>query len=111
MRTESLNRAAREPAAMSDDEEQEEEEPLVELGESVPVEGVPLVQVASRLSWPKQQSEVSRREGETVVRTPDGPKRVGELLESIENPYFQSRQEFVNAVREVTGTGPVPTAE
>lgn len=111
MRTESLNRAAREPAAMSDDEEQEEEEPLVELGESVPVEGVPLVQAASRLSWPKQQSEVSRREGETVVRTPDGPKRVDELLESIENPYFQSRQEFVNAVREVTGTGPVPTAE
>lgn len=111
MRTESLNRAAREPATMSDDEEQEEEEPLVELGDRVPVEGVPLAQVASRLAYPQQQSEVSRKEGETVVRTPEGPKRVDELLEATDNPYFQSRQEFVDAVREVIGTGPVPTAE
>lgn len=99
---------------MSDDEDQEEaeeDEPLVELGESVPVEGVPLAQVASRLSWPQQKSEVSRKEGKTVVRTPDGPKRVDELLAAVENPYFQSRQEFVDAVREVAGTGPVPTAE
>lgn len=113
MRTERLNRAGRKSGRMSDDDDQqeEEEEPLVELGESVPVEGVPLAQVASRLAYPQQQSEVSRKEGETVVRTPDGPKRVDELLEAVENPYFQSRQEFVNAVREVIGTGPVPTAE
>lgn len=100
---------------MSDDEEQEEEEeedePLVELGERVPVEGVPLAQVASRLAYPQQQSEVRRKEGDSVVRTPEGPKRVDELLEAVDNPYFQSRQEFVNAVREVTGAGPVPTAE
>lgn len=99
---------------MSDDEDESQEEadePLVELGESVPVEGVPLAQVASRLAYPQQQSEVSRKEGGTVVRTPDGPKRVDELLEAVDNPYFQSRQEFVNAVREVIGTGPIPTAE
>jgi hypothetical protein len=97
---------------MSDDEQEEEEdEPIVELGERVEVDGVPLAQVASRLAYPQQQSEVSRKEGETVVRTPDGPKRVDELLEEVENPYFQRRQEFVNAVREVTGTGPVPTSE
>lgn len=94
-----------------DDEQEEEDEPIVELGERVEVDGVPLAQVASRLSWPLQQSEVSRKEGETVVRTPDGPKRVDELLEEVENPYFQRRQEFVDAVREVTGTGPVPTSE
>jgi hypothetical protein len=96
---------------MSDDEQEGEDEPIVELGERVEVDGVPLAQVASRLSWPLQQSEVVRKEGETVVRTPDGPKRVDELLEEVENPYFQRRQEFVNAVREVTGTGPVPTSE
>ncbi len=107
-----MNRAAPEIGRMSDDDEQEEEdEPIVELGERVEVDGVPLAQVASRLAYPQQQSEVSRKEGETVVRTPDGPKRVDELLEAVENPYFQSRQEFVNAVREVTGTGPVPTSE
>ena len=95
------------------DQEQEEaeDEPLVELGESVPVEGVPLQQVASRLAYPQQKSEVNRKEGKTVVRTPEGPKRVDELLEAVEIPYFQSRQEFVNAVRAEIGTGPVPTAE
>lgn len=97
---------------MSDDDEAEEEEaPLVELGEGSPVEGAPLAQVASRLHWPVQRSEIRRKEGDAVVRTPDGPTEVGEILESTETTYFESRQEFLDACREVTGTGPVPTAE
>ncbi len=96
---------------MSDEEADEEEAPLVELGEDVPVEGVPLAQVASRLYWPVQRSEIRRKEGDAVVRTPDGPKRVGELLDGIDVTYFERRQEFLDACREVTGTGPVPTAE
>lgn len=96
---------------MSDDEENEEDAPLVELGESVPVEGAPLARAASRLNWPVQRSEIRRKEGETVVRTARGPKRVGELLDEVDSTYFESRQEFVSACRTVTGTGPVPTAE
>lgn len=96
---------------MSDEEDEKEEAPLVELGEATPVEGVPLAQVASRLHWPVQKSEIRRREGDTVVRTPRGPKRVGELLDEVEGTYFERRQEFTAACREVTGTGPIPTAE
>lgn len=95
---------------MSDDEE-EEDAPLVELGEGADVEGAPIARVASRLHWPVQQSEIRRKEGDSVVRTPDGPRTVGELLDSVENPYFQSRQEFVTACREVAGDGPIPTDE
>lgn len=83
----------------------------MELGEGSPVEGAPLARVASRLHWPVQRSEIRRKEGETVVRTPDGPTRVGEILEGTEITYFESRREFIDACREVTGTGPVPTAE
>lgn len=99
---------------MSDEDREEAEEedaPLVELGEGTPVEGAPIARVASRLHWPVQRSEIRRKEGETTVRTTDGPKRIGELLDGTDTTYFESRQEFVSACREVTGTGPVPTAE
>jgi hypothetical protein len=96
---------------MSDDEGEEEEAPLVELGEGAPVEGAPIARVASRLHWPVQQSEIKRKEGDSVVRTPDGPTTVDELLASVEISYFESRQEFVTACREVAGDGPVPTDE
>lgn len=96
---------------MSDEDEAEEEAPLVELGERTPVEGAPLARVASRLHWPIQRSEIRRKEGETVVRTPEGPERIGQLLDGTDIAYFESRQEFVDACREVAGTGPVPTAE
>lgn len=95
---------------MSDDEG-EEEAPLIELGEGASVEGAPIARVASRLNWPVQQSEIRRKEGDSVVRTPDGPMTVGELLDSVGTPYFESRQEFVTACREVAGDGPVPTDE
>ncbi|KYH27703.1 hypothetical protein HAPAU_03710 [Halalkalicoccus paucihalophilus] len=97
---------------MSDEDDTEEEEaPLVELGDRTPVEGAPLARVASRLYWPVQRSEIRRKEGETVVRTAEGPTSVDELLDGTDITYFESRQEFVDACREVTGTGPVPTAE
>ena len=95
---------------MSDDDE-EEDAPLVELGEGTSVEGAPLARVASRLHWPVQKSEIRRKEGDSVVRTPDGTMEVGELLDAVEITYFESRQEFVTACREVTGDGPVPTTE
>jgi len=56
---------------MSD--EDEEAEPAVSLGESTPVEGAPLARVSSRLTWPKEKSEVDRLEGESVIRTPTDP--------------------------------------
>jgi hypothetical protein len=93
---------------MSDDEE---DEPAVELGEQTPVEGAPLARVSSRLFWPKEKSEIDRLEGETVIRTPDGPQTLSTVLESVDETYFQRHQEFETHVREVIGTGPVPTAD
>ena len=96
---------------MSDDEnEAEQEEPAVELGEGEPVEGAPLARVASRLTWGIAHSTVVDREGDTVVRTPDGPQDLATLLEDVDIPYFEHRREFENAVREVIGEGPIPTA-
>ena len=59
---------------MSDDNDEEENAPAVELGDGEPVEGAPVARVASRLTWGIQKSEVDRKEGDTVVRTPDGPR-------------------------------------
>ena len=95
---------------MSDDED-EAEEPAVELGDGDPVEGAPLARVASRLHYAVERSEVVRREGDTTIRTPDGPRELADVLEETDEVYFDTRQAFVDAVREVVGTGPVPTAE
>jgi hypothetical protein len=92
------------------DDDSEEAEHAVELGEGEPVEGAPLARVASRLTWGIERSEVVRREGDTTVRTPDGPRELGDVLEEVGVSYFESRQEFTDAVRDVLGTGPVPTA-
>ena len=56
---------------MSDTDE-DTEGPAVPLGEGEPVEGAPLARVASRLHYAIGKSEVVRREGNTVIRTPDG---------------------------------------
>lgn len=88
---------------------EEEDEPAVELGEGADVEGAPLARVSSRLHWPQQKSEVLRKEGETVIRTPDGPRPLADVLEDSEESYFGTRQDFAAAVREVIGTGPIPT--
>ena len=94
---------------MSDDEESDE--PAVELGEGADVEGAPVARVASRLTWPVTRSDLLEREGDTVVRTPDGPREVAELLEDVETTYFDRRQTFLDDVASVTGDGPVPTAD
>ena len=96
---------------MSDDDEDAEDEPAVELGEGESVEGAPVARVASRLHYAVEKSEVLRREGDTVVRTPDGPRDLAAVLEESDEVYFDTRQSFVDAVRAVVGTGPVPTAE
>ncbi|MFC7115921.1 DUF5789 family protein [Natronoarchaeum sp. GCM10025703] len=93
---------------MSDDET-EDEAPAVELGDETPLKGAPLARPASRLTWPLQQSEVIRREGETEIRTPDGPQTLETLLGDVETTYFQSRQEFLDDVEAVIGDGPVAT--
>jgi hypothetical protein len=96
---------------MSDDDEDADDEPAVELGEGESVEGAPVARVASRLHYAVEKSEVVRREGDTVVRTPDGPRELEEVLEESDEVYFDTRQSFLEAVREVVGTGPVPTAD
>ena len=102
----------REPRRMSDNgDEESEEAPAVELGDGEPVEGAPLARVASRLHYAIEKSEVVRREGDTVVRTPDGPRELAAVLEESDEVYFDTRQSFLEAVREVVGTGPVPTAD
>lgn len=94
---------------MSDEED--DGEPAVELGERTPVEGAPLSRVTSRLTWPVEKSELDRREGDSVVRTPDGPRELSALLAEIDETYFERRQEFESHVRDVTGAGPIPTAD
>ncbi|QSG08184.1 DUF5789 family protein [Halapricum desulfuricans] len=91
---------------MSDDEE---DEPAIELGDGADVEGVPIAQVSARLMWGIEKSDVRRREGDTVIRTPDGPRELGEILDEIDAVYFDRRQAFESAVRNVIGHGPVPT--
>jgi hypothetical protein len=92
---------------MADDESEEEEAPAVELGEGTSVEGAPLARVAHRLHWGMKRSEIREREGETEIRTPDGPRALSEILDAVDVPYFESRQEFVEAVRSEAGVGPV----
>jgi hypothetical protein len=87
------------------------EEPAVPLGEGDPVEGAPVARVAERLMWGIERSEVVAREGETVVRTPDGPRELAAVLKEVDRTYFATRQEFLGAVEDALGTGPVPTAE
>ena len=96
---------------MADDTEDEEEEPAVELGEGEPVEGAPVARVASRLTWPKERSAIDELEGESVVRTPDGPRELSDILAETETTYYGTRQDFVDAIERVIGTGPVPTAD
>jgi hypothetical protein len=93
------------------DEDEEADEPAVELGEGTDVEGAPLARVSHRLHYGIEHSEVVRREGDTVVRTPDGPQALGDVLDEIDDTYFETRNAFEAAVHEVVGTGPVQTAE
>jgi hypothetical protein len=93
------------------EEEEAEEEPAVELGDGTTVEGAPVARVASRLTWPHEKSRVEERAGDVVVRTPDGPQALADVLADVDAGYFDTRQSFLDAVREAVGTGPVPTAD
>ena len=95
---------------MSDTDE-EEDGPAVPLGDGEPVEGAPLARVASRLHYAIGKSDVVRREGDTVIRTPDGPRELSSVLAETDEVYFDTKRAFVLAVRDVIGTGPVPTAD
>jgi hypothetical protein len=88
-----------------------DDETAVTLGEGRPVEGAPLARVGARLMWGIEKSTVVDREGETVIRTPDGPRELADVLAAVDEPYFGTQQEFEQAVRDVIGTGPVPTAD
>lgn len=92
-------------------DEEDDEEPAVALGEGEPVEGAPLARVTARLMWGIEKSTIVEREGDTVIRTPDGPRELADVLADVEETYFGTRQEFEAAVEGVIGTGPVPTAE
>jgi hypothetical protein len=95
---------------MADDEEEEEDGgPVVELGEREPIEGQPLARVASRLTWPKEKSRLVEKEGDSVIRTPDGPQTLADVLESVDVTYFDGRQSFVSAVTDAVGRAPVRT--
>lgn len=94
---------------MSEDEE--EAEPAVELGDGPAVEGAPIARIAARLTWGIEKSAVIAREGDVEIRTPDGPRELADVLEEVDATYFATRREFVDAVGDAIGTGPVPTAE
>ena len=94
---------------MADDDD--EEAPAIELGEGPDVAGAPVARVASRLSWPRSKSDVIVQEGETTIRSGEGPQVLEDVLEEIETPYFATRQEFVHDIREVIGDNPVDTYE
>ena len=96
---------------MADDSDEEEEEPAVSLGEGAAVEGAPLARVSARLMWGIEKSEVVAREGDTEIRTPEGPRTLAAVLDAVDDTYFPTRQDFEAAVRAEIGTGPVPTAE
>ena len=92
-----------------DAEDEAESTPSVALGEGAAVEGAPVARVASRLTWPIERSEIVRKEGETTIRTPDGPRALVDVLDEVETTYFATRRSFVDGVREAVGVGPVPT--
>jgi hypothetical protein len=96
---------------MADEDSDDEDEPAITLGEGEPVEGAPLARVSARLMYGIEKSTVSEREGETSIRTPDGPRELADVLDDVGVPYFATRQEFESAVQEAIGTGPVPTTE
>ncbi len=94
-----------------DDETDDESEPAIELGSGPAVEGAPLARIAERLTWGIEKSAVVEREGETEIRTPDGPRELADILVAVDATYFATRQEFTDAVDAAIGPGPVQTAD
>jgi hypothetical protein len=67
------------------DEEDEEEEPTIELGDAPPVEGAPLARISARFMWGSEKSAIEAREGETTIRTPDGPRELRDILAEVDS--------------------------
>lgn len=95
---------------MADDEDSEDE-PAVSLGDGASVRGAPVARVAERLMWGIERSEIVAREGDTTIRTPDGPRELADVLTDVDQTYFATRQEFMDTIEDVIGTGPIPTEE
>ncbi|TQQ83436.1 hypothetical protein EGH24_01175 [Halonotius terrestris] len=83
--------------------------PTVQLGDGREVAGAPIARVAARLTWPQTKSDILEKFGDTEIRTPDGPESLATILESVDITYFDRRQTFVAAVRDVVGREPVAT--
>jgi hypothetical protein len=99
-----------ERTVMSDgDDSDDESTPTVQLGDGRAVEGAPIARVAARLAWPQRKSDILEKFGDTDIRTPDGPQSLATILESVDDTYFDRRQTFVAAVRDVIGREPVAT--
>ncbi len=94
---------------MAESDEEVEEGPAVPLGEGDPVQGAPLSRLAARLTWPMEKSAIIERLGEEEIRTADGPISLGDVLGSVDDTYFGSRQHFTDAVRAQLPDGPVST--
>lgn len=94
-----------------DSEDADEEGPAVELGDGPVIEGAPIARIAARFQWGREKSAIVEREGDATIRTPEGPQPLEEILEAVEETYFPTRQDFVGAVRDEIGNGPVPTNE
>jgi hypothetical protein len=92
-----------------DTEDEEDAASGVELGTGPAVEGQPVARVASRLTWPAERSAVREQEGDATVRTPDGPTDLDAILAASDVPLFEDRSEFLAAVEDVIGRGPVAT--
>jgi hypothetical protein len=56
-----------------------DEDSPVTLDQRCPVEGTSLARVAARLTWGVERSAILEPEGDTVVRTPDGPRELAGL--------------------------------
>lgn len=97
--------------AEDSDEDSEEAEPAVELGDGPAVEGAPLARIAARFQWGREKSAIVAREGDADIRTPDGPRTLEDILGDVDETYFATRQDFVGAVRDAIGHGPVPTED
>lgn len=95
---------------MSDSEE-EADEPAVELGEGPSVDGAPLARVVARQTWPKEKSEIVARDGDIPIRSADGPIPLADLLVDVDDTYFGTEQQFLEAVRSQLPPGPVLTEE
>lgn len=112
-RTESINDRPTESTAMADESENGEDEagPAVELGEGESVEGAPLGRITARFHFGIERSEILRREGDTVIRTPDGPRELQDVLAESDETYFVKRADLERTLRDIIGHGPVPTAD